>query len=115
MDTTAEAVDELFRVTYKGITYTFRLAEELLAGGGKLVAGAAHGGAALAGIFAALKHQEYRTKGAVKFENLLQRGKGFAQFDITHRCRLQCLYHQFPLSSLNSCPDLCHLSEWYSR
>ena len=54
MDTTAEAVDELFRVTYKGITYTFRLAEELLAGGGKLVAGAAHGGAALAGIFAAL-------------------------------------------------------------
>ncbi len=85
MDTTAEAVDELFRVTYKGITYTFRLAEELLAGGGKLVAGAAHGGAALAGIFAALKHQEYRTKGAVKFENLLQRGKGFAQFDIMEK------------------------------
>lgn len=85
MDTTAEAVDELFRVTYKGVTYTFRLAEELLAGSGKLVAGAAHGGAALAGIFAALKHQEYRTKGAVKFENLLQRGKGFAQFDIMER------------------------------
>ncbi len=93
MDTTAEAVDELFRVTYKGITYTFRLAEELLAGGGKLVAGAAHGGAALAGIFAALKHQEYRTKGAVKFENLLQRGKGFAQFDMAdmpHLCYNGC-------------------------
>ncbi len=85
MDTTAEAVDELFRVTYKGITYTFRLAEELLAGSGKLVAGAAHGGAALAGIFSALKHQEYRSKGAIKFENLLQRGKGFAQFDILEK------------------------------
>ncbi|NBK79773.1 PcfB family protein [bacterium D16-76] len=85
MDTTTEAVDELFRVTYKGITYTFRLAEALLTGSGKLAGAAAHGGAALAGIFAALKHQEYRTKGAVKFENLLQRGKGFAQFDIMER------------------------------
>lgn len=48
MDATAEAVDELFRVTYKGITYTFRIAEEVLSASGKLVSGAAHGGAALA-------------------------------------------------------------------
>lgn len=85
MDATAEAVDELFRVTYKGITYTFRIAEEVLSASGKLVSGAAHGGAALAGIFSALKHQEYRSKGAIKFENLLQRGKGFAQFDILEK------------------------------
>ena len=68
----------MFRVTYKGIAYVFRIIEEA-------AQMANRSNARLAGVMAAMNQQDYRTRSAMEMERMLQQGKGFCQFDLMEK------------------------------
>ncbi len=78
MDNTTEAVDTVFRVTYKGIAYVFRIIEEAARAGER-------NNARLAGVMAGMNQQDYSTRSAMEMERMIQQGKGFCQFDLMER------------------------------
>ena len=68
----------MFRVTYKGIVYVFRIIEEA-------AQMANRSNARLAGVMAAMNQQDYSTRSAMEMERMLQQGKGFCQFDLMEK------------------------------
>lgn len=68
----------MFRVTYKGIAYVFRIIEEA-------AQMANRSNARLAGVMAAMNQQDYSTRSAMEMERMLQQGKGFCQFDLMEK------------------------------
>lgn len=68
----------MFRVTYKGIAYVFRLIEEASQA-------ASRNNARLANVIAGMNQQDYSTRSAMEMERMLQQGKGFCQFDLMEK------------------------------
>lgn len=68
----------MFRVTYKGIAYVFRLIEEA-------AQMANCNNARLANVIAGMNQQDYSTRSAMEMERMLQQGKGFCQFDLMEK------------------------------
>ncbi len=68
----------MFRVTYKGIAYVFRLIEEASQV-------AYRNNARLANVIAGMNQQDYSTRSAMEMERMLQQGKGFCQFDLMEK------------------------------
>ena len=68
----------MFRVTYKGIAYVFRMIEEA-------AQMANRNNARLANVIAGMNQQDYSTRSAMEMERMLQQGKGFCQFDIMEK------------------------------
>lgn len=73
MDNTSEAIDTVFRVTYMGIAYAFRLVGDISRS------------ARFAGVIAAMNRQNDGSRSAMEMERLLQRCRGFCQFDIMEK------------------------------
>lgn len=68
----------MFRVTYKGIVYVFRIIEEAA-----LMAN--RNNTRLANVIAGMNQQDYSTRSAMEMERMLQQGKGFCQFDLMEK------------------------------
>ncbi len=68
----------MFRVTYKGIAYVFRMIEEA-------AQMANRNNARLANVIAGMNQQDYSTRSAMEMERMLQQGKGFCQFDLMEK------------------------------
>ncbi|WP_304584521.1 DUF3801 domain-containing protein [Acutalibacter muris] len=68
----------MFRVTYKGIAYVFRIIEEA-------AQMANRNNARLASVIAGMNQQDYSTRSAMEMERMLQQGKGFCQFDLMEK------------------------------
>ena len=75
----------MFRVTYKGVSYVFRLIEEIAKGANRVSMAANANNARLASVMAAMNQQDYSTRSAIEMERMLQQGKGFCQFDIMEK------------------------------
>lgn len=80
MNETSLATEELFRITLQGVTYTFRIVEALINGADRL--GQSSDRNAMMGFLSSLQNQDQPTKGQVKIEEMLRRGKGLAQFNL---------------------------------
>lgn len=68
----------MFRVTYKGIAYVFRIIEEA-------AQMANRNNTRLANVIAGMNQQDYSTRSAMEMERMLQQGKGFCQFDLMEK------------------------------
>ena len=68
----------MFRVTYKGIVYVFRLIEEA-------AQIASRSNARLENVIAGMNQQDYSTRSAMEMERMIQQGKGFCQFDLMEK------------------------------
>lgn len=68
----------MFRVTYKGIAYVFRIIEEAAQMSDR-------NNARLANVIAGMNQQDYSTRSAMEMERMLQQGKGFCQFDLMEK------------------------------
>ena len=68
----------MFRVTYKGIAYVFRIIEEA-------AQMSSRSNARLASVIAGMNQQDYSTRSAIEMERMLQQGKGFCQFDLMEK------------------------------
>lgn len=75
----------MFRVTYKGVAYVFRLIEEIAKGANRVSMAANANNTRLASVMAAMNQQDYSTRSAIEMERMLQQGKGFCQFDIMEK------------------------------
>ena len=75
----------MFRVTYKGVSYVFRLIEEIVKGANRVSMAANANNARLANVMAAMNQQDYSARSAIEMERMLQQGKGFCQFDIMEK------------------------------
>lgn len=68
----------MFRVTYKGIAYVFRIIEEA-------AQISSRNNARLANVIAGMNQQDYSTRSAMEMERMLHQGKGFCQFDLMEK------------------------------
>ena len=68
----------MFRVTYKGIAYVFRIIEEAAQMSNR-------NNAQLANVIAGMNQQDYSTRSAMEMERMIQQGKGFCQFDLMEK------------------------------
>lgn len=68
----------MFRVTYKGIAYVFRLIEDASQA-------AVRNNDRLSRVIAGMNQQNYSTRSAMEMERMLQQGKGFCQFDLMEK------------------------------
>lgn len=68
----------MFRVTYKGIAYVFRMIEEA-------AQMSSRNNARLASVIAGMNQQDYSTRSAMEMERMIQQGKGFCQFDLMEK------------------------------
>ena len=75
----------MFRVTYKGVAYVFRLIEEVAIGANRIAQAANRDNDRLARVLAGMNQQDYSTRSAMEMERMLQQGKGFCQFDLMER------------------------------
>ena len=73
-----EATEAIFRITLSGVTYVLRLADEM----NRLGQSSNKDNAAMMGFLSALQNQQQPTKGQIKVEEMLRRGKGLAQFNL---------------------------------
>lgn len=68
----------MFRVTYKGIAYVFRLI-------GDVSQAAARNNDQLSRVIAGMNQQDYSTRSAMEMERMIQQNKGFCQFDLMEK------------------------------
>ena len=68
----------MFRVTYKGIAYVFRLI-------GDVSQAAVQSNDRLSRVIAGMNQQDYSTRSAMEMERMIQQGKGFCQFDLMEK------------------------------
>lgn len=68
----------MFRVTYKGIAYVFRMIEEA-------AQMANRNNARLANVISGMNQQDYSPRSAMEMERMIQQGKGFCQFDLMEK------------------------------
>lgn len=78
MNEAVEATEAIFRITLSGVTYVLRLADEM----NRLGQSSNKDNAAIMGFLSALQNQQQPTKGQIKVEEMLRRGKGLAQFNL---------------------------------
>ncbi len=85
MNEASIASEEFFRITLQGITYTFRIVEELVNSSSRM--GQVSDRNAMLGFLAGLQNQESQqpAHGQVKVEEMLKRGKGLAQFNLMEK------------------------------
>lgn len=79
------ATEEMFRVTLNGLTYTFRIVEAIIEGSARIDKANSYKNAAMMGFLSALQDQGQPTKGQVKVEEMLRRGKGLTQFNLMEK------------------------------
>lgn len=75
----------MFRVTYKGVAYVFRLIEEIAVGANRVSQAVNRDNDRLARVLAGMNQQDYSTRSAIEMERMLQQGKGFCQFDLMEK------------------------------
>ena len=68
----------MFRVTYKGIAYVFRLI-------GDVSQAAVQSNDRLSRVIAGMNQQDYSTRSAMEMERMIQQNKGFCQFDLMEK------------------------------
>ena len=68
----------MFRVTYKGIAYVFRMIEEA-------AQMSSRSNDRLSRVIAGMNQQDYSTRSAMEMERMIQQGKGFCQFDLMEK------------------------------
>jgi hypothetical protein len=68
----------VFRVTYKGIAYVFRMIEEA-------AQMSSRSNDRLSRVIAGMNQQDYSTRSAMEMERMIQQGKGFCQFDLMEK------------------------------
>lgn len=85
MNESSMATEEMFRVTLNGLTYTFRIVEAIIEGSARLERTSQYNNTAMMGFLSALQDQDQPTKGQVKVEEMLRRGKGLTQFNLMEK------------------------------
>lgn len=85
MNESSMATEEMFRVTLNGLTYTFRIVEAIIEGSSRIDRATSYRDNAMMGFLSALQDQNQPTKGQVKVEEMLRRGKGLAQFNLMEK------------------------------
>lgn len=78
MNEAVEATEAIFRITLSGVTYVLRFADEM----NRLGQHTKTDNAAMMGFLSALQNQQQPTKGQIKVEEMLRRGKGLTQFNL---------------------------------
>ena len=78
MNEAVEATEAIFRITLSGVTYVLRFADEM----NRLGQRTKTDNAAMMGFLSALQNQQQPTKGQIKVEEMLRRGKGLTQFNL---------------------------------
>ena len=68
----------MFRVTYTGIAYVFRMIEEA-------AQRSSRSNDRLSRVIAGMNQQDYSTRSAMEMERMIQQGKGFCQFDLMEK------------------------------
>lgn len=81
MNEAVQATEAIFNITISGITYTLRLADELV----RHKERSSMDNAAFRSMFTSLENQEQVTKGQVKIEEMLRRGQGLASFNLREK------------------------------
>lgn len=101
-----EATEAIFRITLSGITYVLRIVDEANRFGQR----SRSDNAAMMGFLSGLQNQELPTKGQVKVEEMLRRGKGLAQFNLQEKdnAKFTAAAEEAGLCYATVCMDLSH-------
>ena len=106
MNEAVEATEAIFRITLSGVTYVLRLADEM----NRLGQSSNKDNAAIMGFLSALQNQQQPTKGQIKVEEMLRRGKGLAQFNLREQdnAKFSAAANEAGLCYATVCMDLTH-------